>query len=221
MLSFVSRATLLSCKHVSRVIYPARRASIIPTVVPTVDKNDRCIVVNWRSQKNEWSKFHFPWLRDNCQCSLCRDPNFDQRQLNTLKDATPADVRVLHDGSSSVEVEWVDGHCSQYSYEWLLANSYCHNKDKVITPKRTREVILWDSSIKDNPPKMKYDDIMKGDKLLLLTLLKNLYKYGFTLVEDTPPSPEAQKAAAKRIGAITNTFFGMLWFMEAGNMTVT
>jgi len=219
MLSFVSRTISLS-NQAPRVIYSARRVS---TAVPKVEKKDRCIVVNWSSEmsseKNKWSKYHFPWLRDNCRCSLCSDSKFNQRLLNTLEDATPADVHLPDDGSCSVEVQWADGHCSRFSFDWLLANSYCHNK--VTTPKRTREMFLWDSSIKDNPPKMKYENIMKDNNQLLLTLLKNIYRYGFTLVEETPPSPEATEAIGKRIGAISNNFFGPLWFMEAGNMTVT
>ena len=212
MLSFVRALS----KNVPRAINTARRALSIQ-VKPTVDKKDSCIVVNWSSEKSEWSKYHFPWLRDNCQCSQCCDSNFNQRLLNTLEDSTPADVRVPDDGS--VEVEWEDGHCSRFSYDWLHTNSYCHNK--VVTPKRTREVTLWDSSVEKNLPKMRYSDIMKDDKQSLLTLLRNIYQYGFTLVEDTPATPEAMVAAGKKIGAISNNFFGSLWYMEAGSMTVT
>ena len=95
-------------------------------VVSKVNKDEKSILVNWDKGRDSWSKFHFDWLRDNCPCTQCKHPEYDQRLLTTLEDPVPANVDVEGSGDA-VEVEWRDGHRSQYPYHWLLANSYCHN----------------------------------------------------------------------------------------------
>jgi len=186
--------------------------------VSKTEKNEKFIVVNW-SKKDSWSKFHFDWLRDNCPCLNCKHPVYDQRLLTTLEDATPVNVNV--EGSEAVEVEWKDGHCSQYSYNWLLTNSYCHNNITKETAANKKKVTLWDSNsmVTVNPPEVNYNDIMTDDKKLL-TLLRNLYQYGFCYILDTPATRESMLEAASRVGPIQNTYYGTQWYVEAGNMHV-
>ena len=185
--------------------------------IVTAAQEQHSIQVNWDKEKDTWSKFHYEWLRDNCPCTKCRHPDFDQRLLSSLEDATPSNIDVK--GSDVVEIEWKDGHRSRYSYKWLLDNSYCHhNLNKPETEKR-REVILWDRDTMVNPPVVNYDDVMANDKGLL-ELLRNIYCFGVCFVPDTPVAPEAMMELATKIGPIRQTYYGTQWFMEAGNMSV-
>ena len=187
--------------------------------VSKVYEDQKSILVNWSEGKDSWSKFHFDWLRDNCPCTKCKHPEFDQRLLTTLEDPVPAKVDV--EGSDdAVEVEWRDGHRSQYPYSWLMANSYCHNNVTKETGNK-RKITLWESNstVTANPPELSYNDIMTDDQKLL-NLLRNLYQYGFCFVLDTPPTKESMMKAASRVGPIQHSFYGSQWYIEAGNMDV-
>ena len=67
-----------------------------------------------------------------------------------------------------------------------------------------------------NPPEVNYNDITTNDD----NLLRNLYQYGFSFVLDTPPTKEAMMKAANRVGPIQNSYYGLQWCMEAGNMKI-
>ena len=184
-----------------------------------VDKDENSILVNWRKENESWSKFHFDWLRDNCLCTKCKHLEYDQRLLTTLEDPVPANVDV--EGSNdAVEVEWRDGHRSQYPYSWLLANSYCHNNVTKETGEK-KKITLWDgnSMAALNPPEVNYNDILTDDDKLL-ALLRNIYQYGFCFVLDTPLTTEAMVEAASRVGRTQNSYYGQQWYMEAGNMEI-
>ena len=182
--------------------------------VSKIDKDDKSILINWSKGNDSWSKFHFDWLRDNCPCIKCKHPEYDQRLLTTLEDPIPANVDVK--GSEAVEVKWKDGHHSQFPYSWLLANSYCHNNVTKEIGHR-RKITLWDgnSTVTVNPPEMSYNDIMTDDEKLL-TLLRNLYEYGFCFILDTPPTKKSMMEAALRVGPVKNSCYGQQWLMEVG-----
>lgn len=182
-----------------------------------LDKDEKSVMVNWRKGKDSWSKFHFDWLRDNCPCTDCKHPEYGQRLLSTLEDPTPANVDI-ESSSEAVKVEWRDGHHSQYPYNWLLANSYCHNNITKPTGDK-RKITLWDSTspVTINPPELNYNDIMTDDKMLLMAL-RNLYQYGFCFILDTPPTKEALFKAASRVGPIlTVGYYGDLWYLTVGS----
>ena len=183
------------------------------TAVSKVNKDEKSILVNWSKEKDSWSKFHFDWLRDNCPCTECKHPEYDQRLLTTLEDPMPANVDI-EGTDDAVEVEWRDGHRSQYPYSWLLANSYCHNNVTKESSNK-RKITLWDRNSMVDPPEMNYNDIMTDDKRML-TMLRNLYQYGFCFILDTPPTKESMMDMGNRVGPIQNSYYGMQWYMEVG-----
>ena len=219
-----TRLVLTTCRATSHFqVIPAISSRKLATTAAVssrheVDKDENSILVNWRKENNSWSKFHFDWLRDNCPCTKCKHPEYDQRLLTTLEDPLPANIDV--EGSDdAVEVEWRDGHRSQYPYSWLLANSYCHNN--VTKETGEKKITLWDgnSMAALNSPEVNYNDILTDDDKLL-TLLRNIYQYGFCFVLDTPLTTEAMVKAASRVGRTQNSYYGQQWYMEAGNMEI-
>jgi len=204
---------------------PARFAYSFPltrriTTVSGINRGDESILVNWNKERDVWSKFHFDWLRDNCPCPKCKHPELKQRNLDTLEDATPTIVYV--EGKDVVEVEWRDGHRSQYSHDWLLANSYCHNNISAIKPQPAakRKMILWDrDSVPDPSPEVNYHDVMANDKSLLV-LLQKTYQHGYCFILNTPPSLESNIEMGERIGPLINSFYSMQWDIELGKMNV-
>jgi len=200
----------------------SRVASLLPTRLASslawIDKADDSILVNWNKEKDAWSKFHFDWLRDNCPCPKCKHPELKQRLLDSLEDPTPVNVDVK--GEDAVQVKWRDGHRSQYPHDWLLANSYCHNNISAIKPPpaRQRKVTPWDrDTIPDPPPEVNYNDVMADDKSLL-ALLSKTYQYGYCFILNTPATLESNIGMGERIGPLMNSFYGVQWNIELGNM---
>ena len=222
MLSF-ARKMLLSrlALPAIRVSYPLRTQATMSAAAVNI-KGENSIMVNWNKKKDSWSKYHFDWLRDNCPCTKCRHPGYNQRLLNTLEDATPTSVEV-EDSGTAVEVKWRDGHRSQYLYEWLLANSYCHNNiSKPAKPgeDKIKEITLWDHKMMVDPPQVNYNDMMTNDDSLL-TMLRGLHQYGFCFVLGAPPTEESMKEAANRVGPFKNGYFGgQQWVMKSDILTI-
>jgi len=215
-------------QKVLRIAGPARPAYLFSltrrlsseATVPGIEKGNESILVNWNKEKDMWSKFHFDWLRDNCPCPKCKHPELKQRHLDTLEDATPAKVDV--ESKDIVQVEWRDGHRSQYSHDWLLTNSYCHNNIGAVKPQSApkRKMTYWDrDTIPDPSPEVNYHDVMMDDKSIL-ALLQKTYQYGYCFVLDTPPTLESNVEMGERIGPLINSFYGIQWHIELGKMNV-
>lgn len=66
------------------------------------------------------------WLRDNCPCSLCRDPYTGQKlvQVTDLHEDLAIRSAELVGDSGAWDVVWApDGHRSRYESAWLRAPS--------------------------------------------------------------------------------------------------
>ncbi|MEM7065927.1 MAG: TauD/TfdA family dioxygenase [Cyanobacteria bacterium P01_B01_bin.77] len=133
-------------------------------------------------------RFHYIWLRDNCCCPACREPNSFQKifQINSLKEPPqPQSVEVT---DNQLKITWQEKepcHQSIFSIPWLLSHSYdqqngygdFHQK----ISRRNDCQILWDRPwLEANFPK-KYDvqtDNSDGWKNQVITL-------GFALLSNT------------------------------------
>ena len=79
----------------------------------------------------EVSMFPTSWLRDNCQCNNCFNHQAEGRSLLMQDyDVNPAikDVSVLMSGK--LDIEWLDGHRSEFSWNWLKNRSFNDNSRK-------------------------------------------------------------------------------------------
>ena len=184
-----------------------------------VKADTNSLVVNWDYRKETSSRYHYDWLRDNCGCVRCRNPKTGQRILRTTEDARPDSVQ---SDDERVEIKWKDGHSSQFVLSWLLENSYCHHDiDKVRPPNKKPAQTLWDAEYFSNRelPSVDYEEYMKSDEVLL-KMLQKFRQYGLCFIHNTPVSEEATGDALRRIGPLRKTYYGDLWTMVAGSMTV-
>jgi len=186
--------------------------------VTATDRNDS-LLVNWDYEKGAWSRFHYDWLRDNCQCPKCRHPDTRQRILRTTEDTRPDNVQ---SDNERVEIKWKDGHNSQFVHSWLLENSYCHhNVDNIRSPTKRQTQTLWDAEYFNNRelPSVDYEEYMKNDEVLL-KMLQKFKQYGLCFIYNTPVSEEATGTAIQRIGPLRRTYYGDVWTMVAGSMAI-
>ena len=211
----------LKCFRLS-VVKRIRNYSVLaPITVDIITDQNESILVNWNREKRSRSVFHYDWLRENCQCPKCRHQVTGQRIWRIKEDARPDSVLLLTNGQ--VEIKWKDGHCSQFTHNWLLENSYCHHNIDNVRSAATKKpaLTLWDAEYFNNRelPSVDYEEYMKSDEVLL-KMLQKFRQYGLCFIHNTPVSEEATADAIRRIGPLRRTYYGDVWSMVAGSMAV-
>jgi gamma-butyrobetaine dioxygenase len=166
----------------------------------TVEPGRETVRVTWSNGDSH--EFDYLWLRDNCACPECRDPDAWERLFDTVE--LPQDIRprrVVAD--AGVRVEWPDGHVTSLSTEWL----YEHRNGRATRDARARHEVLWDALIAEAPPSISFAEIECGDAGLIrwMSLIRS---YGFALVHDVPTRVDAVLSLAERIAFVQESNFG-------------
>ncbi|KAA1083448.1 hypothetical protein PGT21_008817 [Puccinia graminis f. sp. tritici] len=175
--------------------------------------------------KDRSSKFDHIWLRDNCRCEKCFHAHTKQRLLDTYEiplDIQPTRVDLEGEGFS---LTWPDGHKSLIQLSFLLQHAYdpplAPSSASSSTQTPSSEKYLWDKAIANRLPSVSFNDLFSQDQatwkgdLYVLEWLRKIEKYGFCLVDDVPPTPEATADLLKRIAFIRETHYGTLWDFTA------
>lgn len=145
------------------------------------------------------------WLRDNCQCSSCIHNDTKQRLLDTFSIPENITTKNISQAGNAVNIEWEDGHKSEYSQEFLRKTVMSQGQRAIIRQGLT-DLKLWDSSISSNLPITTYSET-KGDNIS--QVLKHIRKYGFCYVDQTPfETPDATEEVLRRISFIRETHYG-------------
>jgi len=186
--------------------------------VASIFKDTNSLLVKWDQQEGVWSRFHYKWLRDNCICPKCCFPGTGQRILRMHENAQPDSVVT---GNERVEIVWKDGHNSHYNHSWLLENSYYHSNIASNSTTQSSDMVLWDAEYFKNrePPSVEYEDYMNSDEGLL-KMLQQFRKFGLCFIRNTPASEEVTFDIVRRVGPLRRTYYGDVWSMVAGNMSV-
>lgn len=149
--------------------------------------------------------FHYLWLRDNCRCAECRDPDAWERLFDTV--AMPQDLTPrLIDGADGLLIEWPDGHRTQLSADWLWEN---RNGFAARAERRALadQPVLWDAGIGHDPPEIDFAEIDAGHDGLV-RWMRLVRTYGFALIRDLPPREDAVLRLAERIAFVQESNFG-------------
>lgn len=158
------------------------------------------LAVTWHDGSTD--EFHYVWLRDNCPCPDCRDPDAWERRFDTVAlapDVAPRGVQV----GDGLLLEWPDGHVTPLSEGWLRDHAYGAVRRGLGVDASVR----WDASIANAPPEVTFSEVHAGDDGLL-RWLRLIRDYGFALVRDVPCEREAVAELAERIGFVQESNFG-------------
>lgn len=175
------------------------------TIAPQADT----LRVTWADGASH--DFHYVWLRDNCACPECRDPDAWERLFDTVSmpaDTAPREV----EGVDGLRVEWYDGHRTrtELSEQWLRA----HRNGQAARDARAGRPVLWDASIAEDPPEISHADIDSGDSGLL-RWMRLIRTYGFALVHSVPTEVDAVLTLAERMAFIQESNFGRTFHVVA------
>lgn len=163
------------------------------------------------------TSFHYIWLRDNCHCEKCYFDVTKQRLLNSATipaDIQPSDVAV---SASSVSIVWADSHRSEYALDWLRVHAYnpalVAPALKVAGEEKILARQLWKTSdIQGNMPTVDYNAIMAPDNdHAIKDWCLQIWKYGFTLIDNVPVTPEATQKLCEQLMYIRPTHYGGFW----------
>lgn len=174
--------------------------------ISSIRQDDNKLIVHWNDQHQ--STFHYIWLRDNCRCALCGDPELGKKRLRIIdipEDVQPESVTVT-DGRE-VHIVWRhDRHNSTYTARWLRRHCY---SAKARAERRFRPV-LWDSRIVDHLPRVDYAAVMAG-QAQRLRMLQQIRDYGICLVNNVPPRQGELETFAQSLSIIVETDAGKVF----------
>jgi hypothetical protein len=83
-----------------------------------------------------------------------------------------------------------------------------------------QKVHFFDSSIAENPPSVKYDEVMSSEQGVA-KWMRTIQAHGFCFVDGCPATPEATKELLERISFIRETHYGKLQTRAQSSYTNT
>ncbi len=147
------------------------------------------------------------WLRDNCQCSLCRDPTSGQRLTlitDLSRNVTVTGAVESHDG---LHVTFgPDGHEAVFTRTWLAGHTMAEPDARSEDAKRH-----WSArDFPAGPPATPWQSYLASDAVRL-RCLRELLATGFMLLTGVPATAGAVLDVAATFGYVRETNYGRLF----------
>lgn len=166
------------------------------------ERADNALNVTWADDVH--TVFHYIWLRDNCRCPECGEPEIGRRVLKLTEIALDVSVSSAEiEPGDSLKIRWSDGHETWFAGDWLRFNSYDDEarRRRVFTP------TLWSDSTRKNPPAMAFDPV-NSDGAGFLKMLHHVRDLGLCFLRDAPADADTLERLALKIGPLQESNFG-------------
>ncbi len=172
--------------------------------------NGDTVDVSWTD--GQTSRYHHMWLRDNCACSGCIDPNSHERVDSIAiipAEIRPLNVKVGLHGGLVVEWEQKVGECngvSEYHPGWLRAFDYSNGSK----PIEGWEMKTWGQDLEDDLPMFSAQEVFENEdvKYDFLVAIRTL---GLAIVTDMPKDYEAFERISSQIGLLRDMNWGKIF----------
>ena len=175
-------------------------------------KNVELLTTEISALKTEWkdgntSTFHYFWLRDNCPSNFHPDTHERVFDLLSVRDDLHP-TNIVFDNENLI-VDWSEGseqgkHQSTFSLEWLYNHAYSGDLKK----DQSTSYESWSGDFADRIPRIEHAEVMNDDSALL-SWMKELDKFGITIIKNMPETEEAVSDTAARISFLRQTNFGV------------
>ena len=149
------------------------------------------------------------WLRDHSRDEENWDKRSNQRKTftATLDFKLKIKSAEILDNGKSIKIIWPDLEKPvTYSYEFLFNNSL-NNKSKINSLK------LWKENDLDDQIYIDFETVQLNEGYK--KFLKNLYQYGFSVVQNCKTEMSSVENIVNKIGYVRNSIFGSLWSFES------
>ncbi|XP_038076683.1 gamma-butyrobetaine dioxygenase-like [Patiria miniata] len=150
--------------------------------------------------------YPYVWLRDNCRCSQCFNPSFNQRTLKIVDldpDVIPSSETIVDDGQV-LRVIWPDQHRSDFQAAWLSRRHFSDRPRDLVTDP---ELQSWGAELNGNIPTFDFQKLLEDD-VELYNWLDVLNTKGLAFVKGAPTEKGAGGQIAERIAYLRRTLFG-------------
>lgn len=152
------------------------------------------------------------WLRDNCPCERCHDPQSGQR-LSSLRDLAPElSVDAAEESEDGISVRFSpDGHIATYPRDWLLQQVRNPEGDGRSESDKRR----WQASdLAGSMPVMAWARYAQ-DPSARLQLLEQVVLLGFAILRGTPTVEGTVLEVARTFGYVRETNYGRAFDVRA------
>ena len=149
------------------------------------------------------------WLRDHARDEENWDKRSNQRKTFTATLDFKLKIKSadILDNGKSIKIIWPDLEKPvTYSYEFLFNNSL-NNKSKIDSLK------LWKENDLDDQIYIDFETVQSNEGYK--KFLKNLYQYGFSVVQNCKTEMSSVENIVNKIGYVRNSIFGGLWSFES------
>jgi trimethyllysine dioxygenase len=154
---------------------------------------------------------NFPniWLRDHAKDELNWDSRSSQRK--TITSSIESNLYIknasITDNGKFINILWSDlKEPIKYSSDFLLENSLSKEL-------KTKKLKLWKKRDINKETFINFKDVFSDDGFK--NFLKNLYQYGFCVIEDCETEIKSVEKIANKIGYVRQSIFGGLWSFES------
>ncbi|EDV24686.1 uncharacterized protein TRIADDRAFT_26039 [Trichoplax adhaerens] len=183
---------------------------------------DKLVSVKWDDGKV--TDYPHVYLRDNCRCPSCFDPQAQQRIISNpiYHNYTDAIVKTacMNENKDKLHLEWInDGEhtSSVFELDWLKAHRFTGDDKKDVHPIKRQ---LWGSEIQHDIPQFDFDRIL-NDKSELYRWLRCVMERGIALIVGLPKRAGQVEKVAAKIGHLRETIYGPTFHSQSKGDHVT
>ncbi|NEQ66616.1 MAG: DUF971 domain-containing protein, partial [Symploca sp. SIO2D2] len=111
-------------------------------------QGERLITVNGKH-------FHYSWLRDNCLCPECRDPNSFQKIYDISEAQSPPEPLSVVEEEDTLTITWKEQpiHQSIFPLSWLIAQV----NELDTSEESLNKITLWNKAELKKEPILRHD----------------------------------------------------------------
>ncbi|KAJ5765963.1 uncharacterized protein N7511_003579 [Penicillium nucicola] len=155
-------------------------------------------------------KLPYTYLRDFCQCPLCKDEHSHQRPFRTNdipKDVKPSWVKWT---GTTLDIQWandIPGWPAHHNSHWSIDQLQKPTLDPHVTVRPTKPVTWSGSYMNQEQHWISYEDYVGGG-FQFAKAMNQLQTKGLIFIKNIPKSREMVEQIATSMGPLRNSFYG-------------
>lgn len=171
--------------------------------------DDKLLSLKWEDGKV--TEYPHIYLRDNCPCPSCYNPQTRQRVISNLifDDYANATIKSAHvdQDKDELHVEWTnDGQheSSIYQLDWLKDRRFASQAEsQQVRINRN----LWDSDTQNNLQRFDYNELIEN-KSQLYQWLRSILDHGIAIIDKVPDETSQVRKLANQVSYLRPSCYG-------------